>query len=235
MHYNLLFNGCSFTDGGELQGKDDDWEHRRTHRFSHIVSQKTGLTYDCISRSGASNGKILRSTVRWFEEGNTCDHAIIQWTNRNRVEYFSEEILVQCPKTPDYYSIYPNSNIKSTNIGRSIQNSFITIQNNSNDQHNEDFCMYWMEKLLKDKCSLDYLKIEKESEVVSDYYKLSPYYKHRTKFPITHINGDILPLNKIIYYCKNIPGYPKLNGGHPNEAGHRKIASYIINNFDYFQ
>jgi len=234
MHYNLLFNGCSFTNGNELEGINTDCEYRRTHRFSHLISEQTGLTYDNISKGGLSNDMILRTTAEWFEEGNTCDHAIIQWTNRVRVEYFSEKQLENHLDTQRYYNIYP-SITPFNQLGKSIQESFIRIQNDSNDQNNQDRCMYWMEKLLKDKCSFDYLKMQKESEVVDEYYELGSYYKHRTKFPITHIKGDILPLNKIIYYCKNIPGYPKLTGGHPNGVGHRRIADYIINNFDYFQ
>jgi len=234
MHYNLLFNGCSFTEGGELEGINNDYEYRRTHRFSHLISEQTGLTYDNISRSGLSNDMILRTTVKWFEEGNTCDHAIIQWTSRNRVEYFAEKVLSSYRNTPRYYNIYPFIPFFNQ-LGKSIQESLIRIQNDSNDQNNQDRCMYWMEKLLKDKCSFDYLKMQKESEVVDEYYELGSYYKYRTKFPMTYIMGDILPKTRVIYYCKKIPGYPKLTGGHPNEIGHRRIADYIINNFDYFQ
>jgi len=233
MHYNLLFNGCSFTEGAELEGIAEDYEHQRLHRFSHLVSEKTGLTYANISKSGASNDKILRTTVEWFEEGNTCDHAIIQWTSRKRVEYLSETILKpDTTKLSKYYNIYPYQTFNQ--LGKSILESFIHIQNDSNDQNNEDRCMYWMEKLLKDKCSFDYLKLGKESKVIDEYYKLASYHKHRTKFPITYIEGDILPKN-IIFYCRRIEGYPNLSGGHPNALGHRRIADYIINNFDYFQ
>lgn len=96
MHYNLLFNGCSFTEGAELQGITNNYEYRNTHRFSHVVSDLTGLTYANISKHGSSNKRILRTTVGWFEKGNTCDHATIQWTNRSRLEIFADK---------DYYNI----------------------------------------------------------------------------------------------------------------------------------
>ena len=237
MHYNLLFNGCSFTAGGELEGINKDWEYQRTHRFSHVISQKTGLTYDNISQSGASNDRILRTTVEWFEKGNTCDHAIIQWTLRNRIDYFSSECFFP-DKKPRYYPIHPHVDCRQyfNHRGRIIVMSYIDIQNNSNDQNNEDRCMYFMEKLLKDKCSFDYLKLEREPEVVSEYYELSPYHIYRTKFPIPHLRGDILSQNTDTEeYCSNYKGINWLNGCHPNELGHEKIADYIINNFDYFQ
>ena len=235
MHYNLLFNGCSIMNGDELQGINDDFEYQRVNRFSHVIGELTGLTYCNISESGSCDDRILRTTMEWFEEGNTCDHAIILWSFRNRVDYFSEQVLRDHHTTSRYYNMYPSRKVNRK--GKPILRSLIEIQNDSNDQNNEDRCMYWMEQLLKDKCSFDYLKPEKESEVGDLYYQLSPYYKHRTKFPITYIYGDILllPKDKLFYFCKNIPGYPKLNGGHPNELGHRKIADYIINNFDYFQ
>jgi hypothetical protein len=49
MHYNLLFNGCSFTYGWELGGINNDEEHQRTHRFSHLVAEHYGKTYNNIS------------------------------------------------------------------------------------------------------------------------------------------------------------------------------------------
>ena len=232
MHYNLLFNGCSFTEGAELEGIGKDYEYRRTHRFSHLVSEKTGLTYANIGKGGSSNEAILRTTVEWFEEGNTCDHAIIQWTNRHRIEYFSEKILVEYIKTPNYCNILPHSNIPD----KLLLESFANIQNNSNNQNNEDYCMYWMEQLLKDKCSFDYLKLKKQKEVSKEYYEIGTYYKHRTKFPISYINGGILSESKDTKdYCFKYKKIKMLDGSHPSTLGHRKIADYIINNFDYFQ
>lgn len=227
MHCNLLFAGCSFTEGAELEGISKDKEYRRTHRFSHLVSEKTGLTYANISKGGSSNETILRSTVKWFEEGNTCDHAIIQWTNRHRIEYFSEKILVDYVKAPNYHNIQP----RSKEIPKHLLESFVNMQNDSNDQNNQDRCMYWMEQLLKDKCSFDYLKLRKEKEVSKEYYEIGTYYKHR---PVTYIADDILK-NSGIFYCIPNAKYFWLTGRHPSKLGHQKIAEYIINNFDYFQ
>ena len=236
MHYNLLFNGCSFTEGAELEGFNKNYEYRDNNRFSHVVGELTGLTYANISKGGASNDRILRTTMEWFEEGNTCDHAIIQWTSRPRIEYFSEKILVDCNTTPNYYSIYPNMSILNR-LGESILQDISNIQNNSNDQHNEDRCMYWMEKLLKDKCSFDYLKLRRQLKVCDEYYETGTYYKYRTKFPITYIRGDILSekTDTDEDYCYTYKKVKTLKGGHPSKLGHRKIAEYIINNFDYFQ
>jgi len=220
MHYNLLFNGCSFTKGAELEGFNQNYEYRRTHRFSHLISEQTGLTYANISRGGASNKWILRTTAEWFEEGNTCDHAIIQWTNRSRLEIFTDK---------GYYTLNP---VKA----QGWQLEYFKTQTDQNDQDTEDCYMYWMEQFLKDRCSFDYLKLRKEKEVCKEYYEQGTYYKYRTKFPITYIRGDILSekggTEDYCFKYKNIKMY---NGSHPSALGHRKIADYIINNFDYFQ
>ena len=79
------------------------------------------------------------------------------------------------------------------------------------------------------------MKLRKESrEASKEYYETGTYYKHRTKFPITYIYDDILNRSRI-FYCRRIEGYLNLSGDHPNQLGHRRIADYIINNFDYFQ
>jgi len=218
MHYNLLFNGCSFTEGAELEGINKDYEYRDNNRFSHVVGELTGLTYANISGSGASNQKILRTTVDWFEEGNTCDHAIIQWTNRYRLEIFADK---------DYFNINP---FKAWGL------EYFKTQTDQNDQDTEDCYMYWMEQFLKDRCSFDYLKLQKEKEVCKEYYEKGTYYKHRTKFPITYIRGGILDESfDTEDYCFKYKNIETLNGGHPSALGHRKIAEYIINNFEYFK
>ena len=90
MHYNFLFSGCSWTFGSELEGISDDQEHRRKHRYSHLIAKKYNKTYDNIAEGGSSNDRIIRKTIEWFEQGNTCDIAIIQFTLVCRIEYITE-------------------------------------------------------------------------------------------------------------------------------------------------
>lgn len=68
MHYNLLFNGCSFTQGSELQGKENNLEYRDQHRFSQVISNKTGLSHKNIAMGGSSNDRIARTTIDWFRK-----------------------------------------------------------------------------------------------------------------------------------------------------------------------
>lgn len=234
MHYNLLFNGCSFTAGAELGGVEQDINFRDKHRYSHVVAEKTGLSYANISEGGSSNFGILRRTVEWFEEGNTCDHAIIQWTLRGRVDHVDEY--------GEFFSVFPTASIlKTPSRLRSITKKrqsywdhYKHIQTHANDQHNEDMCMYWMDYFLKNKCSLFYLKLGMERKNVPEkYYEISTYYKYRNKPKLPYLIQDIL-LDKSTDYCSPIPGTSVI-GNHPNVQGHKRIADYILENDSYFK
>jgi hypothetical protein len=233
MHYNLLFNGCSYTEGMELEGPECDLNYQNTHRFSHIVAEKSGLSYCNIAKSGGSNESILRRTFEWFEQGNTCDHAIIQWTYRFRRDFFITDYK--------FINILPNIEIFEPKRSKYLQQiskirkHHISIQDNSNDQYNQDMCMSWMKYFLKDKCSVFYLKLFKEPAVCSSYYNKSQYHKFISDIELHYIEGNILnPKNKFLY-CNPIKNNFHLNGSHPNRFGHMKIANYILNNDNYFK
>lgn len=237
MHYNLLFNGCSFTAGAELYGVNRDFDHQYKHRFSQVISDKTGLSYCNISESGSSNNGILSRTVEWFEQGNTCDHAIIQWTSRSRFDYINE----QC----EYFAIHPSLSLRTipkqsqaiTRKRIDFWKHYQHVQSFINDEYNQDMCMYWMQYLLKDKCSLFYMKMKNEysskfNTIPKEYYEMSTYYKYKNKIKIHYLIDDIL--DRSTDYCTPIPG-TLIIGQHPNELGHEKIADYILENDSYFK
>lgn len=233
MHYNLLFNGCSFTAGAELGGVEQDFNYRDKHRFSRVISERTGLSYANISEGASSNSGILKRTVEWFEQGNTCDHAIIQWTHRNRFDHINE----QC----EYYSIFPlmsldNISKEKNYLARKRIEYWKHYKHNHsfiNDEYNQDMCMYWMEYFLKDKCSFFYIKKNIDiPEIPEKYYEISAYYKYRNKIKMHSIVDNIL--DRSTDYCSPVPG-TTLTGNHPNELGHQKIADYILNHDCYFK
>jgi hypothetical protein len=230
MHYNLLFNGCSYTEGSELEGVECDLNYQTRHRFSHVVAKKTGLTYCNIGICGSSNESILRRTFEWFEQGNTCDHAIIQWTSRFRRDFFITDYK--------FISILPNEiPVRKTKYSQQIselRKHYLSIQDHSNDQYNQDMCMAWMKYFLKDKCSVFYLKLIKEPTVCNLYYNNSQYHKSISDIKLHYIKDNILNSNKFLY-CTQIKNNYYPSGSHPNRFGHLKIANYILNNDDYFK
>lgn len=251
MHYNLLFNGCSYTQGFELQGINDDFEHRDRHRYSHIISERLGKTYDNISMSGNNNGRIVRETLEWFNAGNTCDLAIIQWSHITRVEYISpyaKHPVMFCPEfvvtkwegtkkiNKDheetklaheyYYKYYYNPMIGIYNF---YQNLYILEQFFEKNNIN-----YFMIKLspnfyVGDKSDNSYLNAS-PNDLINFYWK--NLCKHNF-FDIPSIRNTILSRDKENY----TPNYTHLGkkylcGAHPSELGHQRIADFIISKID---
>jgi hypothetical protein len=226
MHYNLLFNGCSWTYGAELEGINNDTEHQRTHRFSHLVAEHFGMSYDNISKSGISNDLIVENTIKWFEDGNTCDIVIIQFTQKSR-------------------TIWYDNNGKKQNIG--------TKKNPSNDKTNLVSNLYYktfysdkfgnisgcknlfiLEQYFKNK-DIKYILIElatwKESVITFDNPWGSFCENKSLKNLFDIIGGHSFMEKYKNYYCQSMNDkkkFPFLIGGHPNELGHQKIANYLI-------
>lgn len=244
MHYNLLFNGCSFTEGGELEGINKDFKYRDQHRYSHIVSEKLGKTYDNISVSGNSNDRIVRETLEWFNAGNTCDLAIIQWSDISRVEYISPYAKHPVTFNPPFVVTgwvgikkdHEEIKLAHEHFYKHYYNPMLGIYNFYKN-------LYILEQFFE-KNNINYFMI-----------KLSPYFFIGNQIPKSLLNDD--PNDLINFYwktlCKHdfftIPsikdtmigrdkenftpnythlGFKYLMGTHPSELGHQKIANYII-------
>ena len=59
----ILFTGCSWTFGGELEGVEKNWEFRRDNRFSASFPQSIN-----ISKCGISNERIVSNTIDYLEK-----------------------------------------------------------------------------------------------------------------------------------------------------------------------
>ena len=75
----IYFNGCSFTNGYELEKKFED-------RFSSIVCQHFNTQEDNDAKVGGSNDRIWRTTMNHCLT-NDYDLVVIMWTGINRIEY----------------------------------------------------------------------------------------------------------------------------------------------------
>jgi len=250
MHYNLLFNGCSYTQGSELQGKNDDFEYRDKHRYSQIISEKTGKTYANLSMGGTSNDRITRETIEWFETGNTCDIAIIQFTHIVRTEYISKHVkhpvnftsnggVVTKWQTPykgehkitqeaydAYYKYFYNDNIGLYNF---YKNLFILEQYFEKNNINHLFLKLESNRIATFKADIEECKIRNRTGDEIDFY-WQVGCKNRFSY-LTSIRSQILDIkdksNFTVDY--NDKKYPFLNGTHPSELGHQKIADYVMN------
>jgi len=256
MHYNLLFNGCSCTYGGELNGIDDDIEHQRTHRFSHLVAKHYSKTYDNIALNGKSNDWIVEKTINWFEEGNTCDLVVIQFAdNKRNILYYDEGEQNTQPKEYDTTTplLHTNKSIwaqfllsKGYDERRIRSNIYYkNIYTKYMGQQNYYKNLFFLNNYFKTKnIPAIFLKLSSfdgkfEKTDVDFGWKL-----HCKNIKVKDISGDILPVFyediEKKHYCKNYtylyktkndnPRLAFLKGTHPNEFGHQKIADYIIDN-----
>lgn len=220
MHYNLLFNGCSFTFGSELQligGMD----YLKSHRFSRLVAEHFKVTYDNIAISGSSNDLIVENTIKWFEEGNTCDIAVIQFSTKSRTIWYDENkkphnILIKKDTRQSsnmrvlskfYYKLFYSDELGNQNACKNLfllENYF-----EQNDIKyillelpgiNIDFNCPWGKlcKNIKIKNILDLIGTQGNDGKTKDF---NPHFCLPTKYG---------------------------TGSHPSELGHEKIAQYII-------
>ena len=82
----LLTNGCSWVNGAGLP-------NRETQRWSYHLAKKLNMEDINISSEGASNDKILRTTIDWITENKEKISEIIVvigWTQITRMEIFND-------------------------------------------------------------------------------------------------------------------------------------------------
>jgi hypothetical protein len=245
MHYNLLFNGCSYTNGSELQGKENNYEYRRLHRFSHLIGEKMDKTYENIALGGNSNDRIVRTTIEWFEKGNTCDLAIIQFTLISRHEFISRIAAHPVNFAPNiilplFWEVEGKIENRRdyTNAKNAYEHYYKHVYNDNLGLYNFYKNLFILEHYLE-KNNIPYYFIKLAGDRAwLDNPERNVYWRHcckHTYSSIPAINGTILDLqdnsNFTIDYSKD--GYPALNGKHPSELGHQRIADYIIKNYAY--
>ena len=125
----LLANGCSHTAGAEieylLQGKCYE------KAYPKYTAELLGWNYENIADSGASQERIIRTTIDWIGKNykkykNTEIFVVIMWSGPSRVEFY-DGILDK------YIQIVPNNDVvykkQFTNTQYVYYKSYVAIQN----------------------------------------------------------------------------------------------------------
>jgi len=81
----ILINGCSFTEGYDLENINDNWPSQLSHIINKPISN--------IALGGSSNDRIARTTHEWLVTNPDPEHVIIGWTTYNRNELYHHEGL----------------------------------------------------------------------------------------------------------------------------------------------
>ena len=193
MNYDLFFCGDSVTHGAELEP-----DHMK-FRFSRLVSSEKKFTNLNVSLSGACNDWIVRKTIKFFRDGNTCKTAIIQFS------------------APERWSFYDTTKREFLNVGNAkTTNNFITpFMGAAHTAYYKDIYTYelalenywknvfFLNEYLKERCKTIYLT-------------LTPPVPRNDWTPDVEIAS-----------VKTIVGESRLIG-HPSKEGHQKIANYIL-------
>ena len=206
---DLFFCGDSFTWGEELQGTDNNHRRRERERFSGVLSDMLGKTHENISRSGTSNDWIVKKTIEWFEAGNSCDTAIIQFSHEKRWIRYDEV------GKPHHMPAHTGT-CKLTALNNYWKNMFL-IRN-----------------YLKDKCKIVHLSLTTApyGTIGKDYKKnfwykcvgdvsileLKPLLRSDKENWCPNLNSDILDDNN----------NKRFSGSHPSAKGHKIISETIL-------
>ena len=235
MKTHLFFCGDSDTWGAELEGLEGDHQRRETLRFSNLVAQDLEKTHVNISKSGACNDWIVKQTVDWFEAGNTCDAAIIQFSEPRRWGYY------------DKNGVYENmANQKGWNVDYVTKEDQIQAHHAyfesvwslhlelDNYYKNLFFLSNYLNYKIATGGSYSYLKrpqvifntLTKRPKLGQGKYetvKSNSWYDLCKNIAVGEharlINGE---------RCPHIDHAKGLGGTHPNPQGHRNIADDIL-------
>ena len=209
----ILFDGCSWTWGDELENNEKD-------RFSTLVSDHLGKDHVNISERGKSNDGILRSTMEYCEN-NKVDFAVIQFTKISR-----REIL---DSTGDFYNglcigQVKNACKKKYSPHRASLYYFKYLNTNADDVANYYKNKYLLETFFKGKdIPYYFVCLNKKKDLL--IRKPSSWQKMSDTEPVTSLytlfGGD---------KKDGTPYFDYPPSGHPNIKGHQKIADHILQN-----
>lgn len=211
---HILFNGCSYTWGDELENRIQD-------RFSTLVADHYKAEHCNLSDCGRSNDAITRTTMQWFADGNTTDLAIIQWSIVSRFEGYDQlnkhYIHVTVDKRGKWDTFYRQYYYNQLGIDCLFKNYYLLEQYfiKNNIKYFFMFHDCWDESIEKTDT------VWKNYIIKNDFHYLRGCHYHNTILKNKNVKN---PLSDDIHF--------KGNHGHPNELGHRAIADYIIKEID---
>ena len=207
----ILFDGCSFTYGDELENPEKD-------AFPHLVA-RMGLMgntetreYVNLGECGKSNDGITRTTIKYCEN-NKVDIAVIQFTIFNRREIFRNDRSYKWKFISCQYSGFSAFDEISDAYYKNIQNK-------SDDLANFHKNKFILENYFKNNEIKYYFMGIQNPKFVLGANK-SEWYDMIDKEPVTWL--------RTVLGRRRTHGQHYLNG-HPSKLGHKIIAEHVCEN-----
>ena len=201
----ILFDGCSYTYGHELENPEKD-------AFPHLVA-RMGLmegakprTYVTLGKNGKSNDGILRTTLDFCEK-NPVSIAIIQFT------IFSRRELLRLGRNKYFHITAENNDEGSIEYYKHLQN----VDDDVANFHKNKFIL---ESYFK-KRNIKYFFLSLQNMKKLGEYNPSSWYHLGDKEPVSNIR-------ELLGGRTRHPEYYVT--GHPNKRGHEVIAKHIHEN-----
>ena len=186
----LLFVGDSVTAGMELRDPE-------VSRFSYLIDPNATN----ISLSGACNDWIVKQAVSWFEKGNSCDVAIIQFSHKDRWAYYDQNGQIQNIGKRETVNNFPSDREKIAHKAY-YDNIFSETMAYNNYWKNVFFIDHYLP------CRKIYLTLE-GTRRKTDWSRMCKDFEIGNIWELTGKPEYLYPMN------------------HPNEEGHKIIAEYI--------
>ena len=126
----MLFDGCSWTMGCELEEPDKDLAKRERERWSTLVSDHFKTDHVNLGEGGKSNDGILRTTIAYCEN-HKVDFAFIQFTKANRREILNKDYykrLNASKRERHIVAYYRHLNTQEDDIANFYKNKFLLEQ-----------------------------------------------------------------------------------------------------------
>lgn len=212
MYYNFLFNGCSITYGDELHHNGRGIEHLKSHRYSAVISNHFNKTHDNIAVGGSSNDTIVKRTIDWFEEGNTCDFAVIQFTFKERAVDWYDGAKA--------YPMGPNFKMDRVKGYKAAQMLY--------------YKTFYTDYLGNQNLYKNIFFLKKYFELKNIKHYFFGAYRGKLHHAGWELHCDSLPciLSEIEEFKWGYNETYHHIGGHPNALGHQAIANYLIPNIE---
>ena len=219
MKVDLFFCGDSFTYGSELEGLDANHDRRMKQRFSTLVSENLGMTHFNISKRGACNDWIVKNAISWFEGGNECDYAFIQFSHYNRWGWYDQR--------GNYANMTQKSNLDNkdrimTKKQKASDAYWNYIQSEPNSLDNYWKNKFFLKKYLENKCKVHFMTLEYVPYGKDEYYKENFWYKLVKDIEISEFGSIVDDEFTEKYNNSDLPGR------HPNPTGHKNIADHLL-------
>ena len=103
----LLANGCSHTAGAEIEYELQGTCYEKA--YAKHTAELLGWDYENIANSGASQERIIRTTIDWIGKNykiykNKEIFVVIMWSGPSRIEFYDD-------RKHKYVQVVPNNDV----------------------------------------------------------------------------------------------------------------------------